>query len=124
VDLISTIQKPVGTILNLAAPPACIPNPGINVGHSATSFCGATLFQNIDSHLLKTWGMAKTPLTYVVHVDVNVAPNGHDSAANYATVLEEMVAHMPTPTSPILKSTSRFGRSSVTPFMRLKPSTG
>jgi hypothetical protein len=51
--------------------------------------------QNIDSHLLKTFGMAKTPLSYIIRVDTMVPPNAQDPATDYATVQEEMVAQMP-----------------------------
>jgi hypothetical protein len=122
-DLISTVRKPGGTIANPAAPPIPprIPNPGLNVGHRATTNLKLAAFvahfirtsrpmnnpvatlaannlcsfvglknvedaytepdglpiierierirdhiENIDAHLLKTLGMARVPLSYVV----------------------------------------------------------
>jgi hypothetical protein len=51
--------------------------------------------ENIDSHLLKTLGMAKTPLAYVVRSEEVVPPQAHDPPTNYGTIQEEMVARMP-----------------------------
>jgi hypothetical protein len=51
--------------------------------------------ENIDSHLLKTLGMAKTPLAYVVRPEVAVTPSLQDPPNNYGTIQEEMVARMP-----------------------------
>jgi hypothetical protein len=51
--------------------------------------------ENIDSHLLKTLGMAKTPLGYVVRTNVIVPPTAQDPPTDYATVQEEMMARMP-----------------------------
>ena len=51
--------------------------------------------ENIDSHLLKTLGMAKTPLSYVVRLEVAVLPSLQDPPTNYGTIQEEMVARMP-----------------------------
>jgi hypothetical protein len=51
--------------------------------------------ENIDSHLLKTLGRAKTPLAYVVRADDTVLASQNDPPTNYATIQEEMVARMP-----------------------------
>jgi hypothetical protein len=51
--------------------------------------------EDIDAQLLKTSGMAKTPLAYVVRNDVNVLPHNTDPSGDYNTVQEEMVARMP-----------------------------
>jgi hypothetical protein len=51
--------------------------------------------ENIDSHLLKTLGRAKTPLAYVVRQNDAVPPSLQDPPTNYATIQEEMVARMP-----------------------------
>jgi hypothetical protein len=51
--------------------------------------------ENIDAHLLKTLGMARSPLAYVVRDDVVVPPSAQDPSTDYATVQEEMVARMP-----------------------------
>jgi hypothetical protein len=51
--------------------------------------------ENIDSQLLKTLGMAKTPLGYIVRVDVMIPPSAQDPSADYTTVQEEMIARMP-----------------------------
>jgi hypothetical protein len=51
--------------------------------------------ENLDSQLLKTLGMAKTPLAYVVRSDEIVPSIAGDPATDYATVQEEMVAWMP-----------------------------
>jgi hypothetical protein len=152
-DLISTVRKPGGTIANTAVPPIPprIPNPGLNVGHRATTNLKLAAFvarhyirtsrpmnnpvatlapnslrlfvglknaedaysepdglpvierierirdhiENIDAHLLKTLGMARVPLSYVVRADATVPPSAQDPATDYATVQEEMVARMP-----------------------------
>jgi hypothetical protein len=51
--------------------------------------------ENIDSQLLKTLGMARTPLAYVVREDAVVPPSAQNPSNGYATVQEEMVARMP-----------------------------
>jgi hypothetical protein len=51
--------------------------------------------QNLDAHLLKTLGMVKTPLAYIVCEDEMVPPNAQDPSGNYSTVQEEMIALMP-----------------------------
>jgi hypothetical protein len=51
--------------------------------------------ENLDSQLLKTLGMAKTPLAYVVRKDENVLPSNQDPSVDYPTIQEEMVAQMP-----------------------------
>jgi hypothetical protein len=51
--------------------------------------------ENLDSHLLKMLGMAKTPLAYVVRSEEVIPPHAHDPPANYDTIQEEMVARMP-----------------------------
>jgi hypothetical protein len=152
VDLVATVRKPGGTILNPGAGPPTIPNPGTNIGHRAATNLKLGTFvarhylrrtsrpmdnpvqllntnniqnflglkhaedaytepiavpilerieknrdhiENIDSHLLKTLGMAKTPLAYVVRTDIAVPPSPHALPNNYGTIQEEMVARMP-----------------------------
>jgi hypothetical protein len=51
--------------------------------------------EDIDAQLLKTLGMAKTPLAYVVRAEVLVQPHAQDPSNGYPTVQEEMVARMP-----------------------------
>jgi hypothetical protein len=51
--------------------------------------------KNIGSHLLKTLGMAKTPLSYVVRDDKTVPPSAQDPSLDYTTIQEEMVVQMP-----------------------------
>jgi hypothetical protein len=51
--------------------------------------------ENLDSHLLKTLGRARTPLAYVVRIEEIVAPSLQDPSTNYATIQEEMIARMP-----------------------------
>jgi hypothetical protein len=51
--------------------------------------------EDIDAQLLKTLGMAKAPLAYVVRDLVNVPPHANDPSTGYTTVQEEMVARMP-----------------------------
>jgi hypothetical protein len=52
--------------------------------------------EDIDAQLvLKTIGMAKTPLAYVVREEVIVPPHNQDPSNGDNTVQEEMVARMP-----------------------------
>jgi hypothetical protein len=54
--------------------------------------------ENIDSHLLKTPGMAKTPLSYVVCINdavLSKLATLQDPPTNYGTIQEELVARMP-----------------------------
>jgi hypothetical protein len=51
--------------------------------------------EDIDAQLLKTLGMAKTPLADVVREQVAVTPSNADPSTNYTIVQEEMVARMP-----------------------------
>jgi hypothetical protein len=51
--------------------------------------------EDIDAQLLKTLGMAKAHLAYIVRSEVNVAAHASDPSDEYATVEEEMVARMP-----------------------------
>jgi uncharacterized membrane protein YgcG len=51
--------------------------------------------EDIDAHLLKTLGMAKTPLAYVVREHELVLAHNLDPSNGYNTVQEEMVARMP-----------------------------
>ena len=51
--------------------------------------------EDIDAQLLKTLGMAKAPLAYVVRQDVNVLPHAVNPFDEYATMQEEMVVRMP-----------------------------
>jgi hypothetical protein len=51
--------------------------------------------ENIDSHLLKTLGMAQTPLAYVVRAAKTIIPSIQDPSAHNPTIQEEMVTRMP-----------------------------
>jgi hypothetical protein len=51
--------------------------------------------KNIDSHLLKTLGMAKVPLAYVVRATEVVPPSAGDPSNDYDTIQEKKVARMP-----------------------------
>jgi hypothetical protein len=51
--------------------------------------------EDIDAQLLKTLGMAKAPLAYVVREGVAVLAHNLDPLEDYITVQEEMVARMP-----------------------------
>jgi hypothetical protein len=51
--------------------------------------------ENLDSHLLKTLGMAKAPLAYIVRPTDVVPPSAQDLPNNYDTIQEEMVSRMP-----------------------------
>jgi hypothetical protein len=51
--------------------------------------------KDIDAQLLKTLGMEKAPLAYVVRENDVVAAHNTDPSNGYATVQEEMVARMP-----------------------------
>jgi hypothetical protein len=51
--------------------------------------------EDIDAQLLKTLGMSKTPLAYVIRDDVAVIAHNIDPPAGYNTIQEELVARMP-----------------------------
>jgi hypothetical protein len=51
--------------------------------------------EDIEAQLLKTLGMAKTPLAYEVRDEVLVQLHNQDPSNRYTTVQEEMVAWMP-----------------------------
>jgi hypothetical protein len=48
--------------------------------------------ETLDAHLLKTLGLAKTPLAYVVREDHTIVLGIFDPANGYETVQEEMIA--------------------------------
>jgi hypothetical protein len=51
--------------------------------------------EDIDAQLLKTLGMARTPLAYVIRENEAVSAHNLDPSTRYTTVQEEMVARMP-----------------------------
>jgi hypothetical protein len=51
--------------------------------------------EDIDAQLLRTLGMAKAPLAYVVREEVVVTAHNLDPSNGYMTVQEELVARMP-----------------------------
>jgi len=51
--------------------------------------------KNLDAHFLRTLGMAKTPLGYIVWEDATVVLTIQNPPGSYPTIQEEMVTRMP-----------------------------
>jgi hypothetical protein len=54
-----------------------------------------THIEDINAQILRTLGVAKAPLAYVVREDVDVVAHQLDPPDGYITVQEELVARMP-----------------------------